>query len=478
MGAHVAGSGSTPPVGPSALDVIVSSVDDHSGQAIAAAMSRLISADLLAPGTRLPTVRELAAALGTSPATVSSAWNALAGLGIIESRGRLGSFVLGHPPGAQRYSRISGDLRAAFRLDLATGTPDGALLPDLAPSLRRIGRRAHVGNYHDEHALPALVERLRSSWPYPPEAVTVVDGALDALDRLASHLIRLGDRVLVENPTFPAFIDMLESRGAQAVPVDMDEHGPVPESLAVGLDRGPVAFFLQPRAQNPTGAGLTATRVRQIATLLRGTEVVVLEDDHSGDISATADLSVGTYLPDQTLHVRSYSKTHGPDLRLAAVGGPASIVTAIERRRQLGPGWTSRLLQRLLLDLLDDDAANEGITRAREVYAARRESLRTALADRGVTSSVGSGVNLWIDVQDERTALITLAAAGIRVNPGGPFIAAPLAGDHIRVTTGILADGIEEVADHIARAAHDGRSVATHRARTGSGLAPSSSSAR
>lgn len=441
-------------------------------------MSRLISADRLAPGTRLPTVRELAAALGTSPATVSSAWNALASLGIIESRGRLGSFVLGHPAGAQRYSRISGDLRATFRLDLATGTPDAALLPDLAPSLRRIGRRAHVGNYHDEHLLAALEERLRRSWPYPPEAITVVDGALDALDRLASHLIRLGDRVLVENPTFPAFIDMLESRGAEAVPVDMDENGPVPASLATGLTRGPVAFFLQPRAQNPTGAGLTRGRVKEIAALLKGSDVVVLEDDHSGDISATADMSLGTYLPNQTIHVRSYSKTHGPDLRIAAVGGPASIVTSIERRRQLGSGWTSRLLQGLLLDLLDDAAANEGIARAREVYGARRQRLRTALAERGVASSVGSGVNLWIEVHDERTALITLAAAGVRVNPGGPFIAAPLASDHIRVTSGILSKGIDEVADHIARAALDGRPPATTRPRGGSGRAAPSTTRR
>ena len=206
--------------------------------------------------------------------------------------------------------------------------------------------------------------------------------------------------------------------------------------------------------------------------------MVVLEDDHSGDISATADMSLGTYLPNQTIHVRSYSKTHGPDLRIAAVGGPASIVTSIERRRQLGSGWTSRLLQGLLLDLLDDAAANEGIARAREVYGARRQRLRTALAERGVASSAGSGVNLWIEVHDERTALITLAAAGVRVNPGGPFIAAPLASDHIRVTSGILSKGIDEVADHIARAALDGRPPATTRPRGGSGRAAPSTTRR
>jgi DNA-binding transcriptional MocR family regulator len=452
---------------PAPLDQIVSSVDDHSGQSIAAAISRLVSNEQLAPGTRLPTVRELAAALGTSPATVSSAWNALAGLGIIESRGRLGSFVLGHPSGTQRYSRISGDLPARFRLDLASGTPDAELLPDLAPALRRIGRRAHVGNYHDEHILPALEQRLRSDWPYPPESVAVLDGALDALDRLASLLIRLGDRVLVENPTFPAFLDMVDMRGAQVVPVQTDAHGPVPQSLAAGLTLGPVAFFLQPRAQNPTGAGLTRSRTKELAGLLRGTDVVVLEDDHSGDISATADLSIGQHLPEQTVHVRSYSKTHGPDLRLAAVGGPASIIGPVLRRRQLGSGWSSRLLQGLLLDLLDDKSAQAGIVHAREVYADRRQQLRGALASRGVVSTPGSGVNLWVEVSNERTALITLAAAGIRVSPGGPYVVSPVDGDHIRVTSGVLSDGVESVAEHIARAARLGRELSTVRPRSG-----------
>ncbi len=66
-------------------------------------------------------------------------------------------------------------------------------------------------------------------------------------------------------------------------------------------------------------------------------------------------------------------------------------------------------------------------------------------------------MHLWIEVQDERTALITLVAVGIRVDTGGPFIAAPLASDHVRVTSGDPREGIDEVADHIGRAALDGR---------------------
>jgi DNA-binding transcriptional MocR family regulator len=63
-------------------------------------------------------------------------------------------------------------------------------------------------------------------------------------------------------------------------------------------------------------------------------------------------------------------------------------------------------------------------------------------------------VNLWVPVADERAALVTLAAAGIRVSPGAPFTVAPLGSDHVRVTTALLReDGVAEVADHLAAVA-------------------------
>jgi DNA-binding transcriptional MocR family regulator len=116
------------------------------------------------------------------------------------------------------------------------------------------------------------------------------------------------------------------------------------------------------------------------------------------------------------------------------------------------------LLQAVLLDLLTHSDPQEAVTRARDAYARRSTLLREKLKDRGVASSPGDGINVWIPVEDERSALITLAAAGVRVAPGSPFV--PTAGDSsshgIRVTTGRLPDDesrIEEVAEIIARAA-------------------------
>ena len=107
---------------------------------------------------------------------------------------------------------------------------------------------------------------------------------------------------------------------------------------------------------NPAGVAISATRARSIAGLLEGLDTLVIEDDHANDISSAPLVSVGRWRPGRTVHIRSFSKSHGPDLRLAAVGGAGEVVTAVANRRMLGPGWSSRILQAVLVELLRDPA--------------------------------------------------------------------------------------------------------------------------
>jgi DNA-binding transcriptional MocR family regulator len=288
--------------------------------------------------------------------------------------------------------------------------------------------------------------------------LTVVDGAMDALDRVASAVVRLGDRVLVENPCFPPLLDLLETLGTEPIGLELDDEGLRPEALAAGLTHSPTALFLQPRAHNPAGVGLSAGRARKLASLLRGTDVVVIEDDHAGDIADGPLVSLGSHLPAHTVHVRSFSKSHGPDLRLAAVGGAGDIVHAVVNRRLLGPGWSSRLLQALLVELLHDERTIDSVARARRAYAARRATFSAALAERTVTTSGRDGINLWIKVADERSALVTLAARGVGVAPGTPFVVHPLPTDHVRLTVGqVHGGGVDALAGQVMLAAASGR---------------------
>jgi DNA-binding transcriptional MocR family regulator len=438
------------------LSVIAGAVEDRSARGIAAAVGRLVSAGELPAGSRLPTVRDVARELGVSPTTVSEAWRSLTRAGAIRTRGRSGSFVTA-PAGSRlsfRYAQMSHPEAPAV-LDLSTGVPDHDLLPDLSDALKRIGDGRLTSSYLDEPVLPMLESVLRNRWPYPPDGLTVVDGALDALDRVIDAVVRFGDHVIVENPAFPPLLDLLQTVGAEVLGVPMDEQGMLPDRLRGVLAEHPaVAVFLQPRAHNPTGVSIPPARAAALAAVLAEFPgVVVVEDDHAGDIATAPAVSVGRHLPGRTVHVASFSKSHGPDLRLAAIGGPASIVSAVADRRLLGPGWSSRLLQGVLLDLLTDPGAVAQVAGARRAYAQRRATLLARLRDRGVSATAADGINLWMAVDDQQIAMVSLAARGIAVAPGAPFCVAPLGADHVRVTAGLVADGFDHLADALASAA-------------------------
>ena len=299
-------------------------------------------------------------------------------------RGRATSHATG------RYRRAL-ERQADFDLDLSTGVPDDDLLPNLEHALDRLTTAGTPGGYLDEPVLPELMRLLRGDWPYDAEELTVVDGAMDALDLVARSLVRFGDRVVVEHPCFPPLLDLLESIGADVVGVPMDDEGLIPGALAAAIASPTAAVFVQPRAQNPTGVSLTTSRAAELAAVLAATGVPVVEDDSAGAISIAPDLSLGRWIPGQTVHVRSYSKSHGPDLRLAALGGPTELLRDALARRQLGQGWSSRLLQRILVGLLTDDEAVAHVGRARQEYARRRGAMVTALGATASTCAARTG---------------------------------------------------------------------------------------
>jgi DNA-binding transcriptional MocR family regulator len=427
-------------------------VDDRTARGIAAAVSRLVTAGSLPSGTRLPTVRDVARELGVSPTTVSEAWQSLLRAGAIQTRGRSGTFVATLPRQRMRYTQMGGP---ALARDLSTGVPDHDLLPDLTDALKRIGDGRLTSSYLDAPVLPPLEQVLRERWPFPPERLTVVDGALDALDRITAAVVRFGDHVLVEDPAFPPMLDLLDTVGATVIGIPLTADGLDPAALRAALtEYRPVALYLQPRAHNPTGVSMTAAHAATLAAVLADHPgVAVVEDDHAGDIAAAPPVSIGALLPDRTVHVSSFSKSHGPDLRLAAVGGPAGLVSAVADRRLLGPGWSSRILQAVLLDLLTSVAAAARVAAARAEYARRRAGLLSALDARGATATAADGINLWLSVEDQQYAMVTLAGHGIAVAPGAPFLVSPTAPDHVRVTAGLVPDGFDELATVLTSAA-------------------------
>jgi DNA-binding transcriptional MocR family regulator len=406
-----------------------------------------------------------------SPTTVSSAWNLLARAGAIRTDGRRGTTVAAAWSGTPKRYRRAIAPRREFALDLATGVPDPALLPDLGPALRGVHASDRPNSYLDDPVLPELGALLAEQWPYPAERITVVDGAMDALDLVVRDRLRFSDRVVVEQPSFPPLLDLLDSVGARIVAVPVDDEGMLPDALTDALSAGASAVFLQPRAHNPTGASLTPQRRAELARVLGGragaagaarssgapdNEPLIVEDDSAGAIAWSEPISLGQLLPDRTVHIRSYSKSHGPDLRIAAVGGPSAVIDRLTERRFLGQGWTSRILQGLLLDLLTRRTSVRQVERAREEYARRRTAMVAELRRLGLAVSAPDGINLWLPVADEAAALVRLASRGIGAAAGSPFLVEPDGGPHLRITVGAVDRDSAMVARELAEAAHAG----------------------
>ncbi|MDH4116708.1 MAG: aminotransferase class I/II-fold pyridoxal phosphate-dependent enzyme [Acidimicrobiia bacterium] len=433
------------------LETISEAVETPTAGGIAAAIEHLVARGSLEAGLRLPTVRQLARHLEVSPTTVASAWRRLHTGGVIETRGRAGTFVTEHT-GPRRRSWLSGQ-PGRYRLDLSTGTPDPLLLPTIGHILDRLGEPSSE-SYMGPVVIPELEAAIRARLPFRPEALTVVNGAIDALDRVLAQVVRRGATVIVEDPCFPPIAELVQTYGGRLVPVPLDSEGLNASGLTEAARQAPSVLVFQPRANNPTGVSTSPRRLDMLQRFVSEIPgLFVIEDDSAGDLAADDAITLATHTPDRVAHIRSFSKSHGPDLRIAALAGPGELVEAVVERRRLGPVWTSRLLQRLLHIMLTDPTIVESVDRARVEYRQRRVALTKELAQRGIAVSGTDGINLWIPVADERDAMVALASYGIGVAPGSPFQLLPGAEPHIRLTLGVDPGDWTELAELVAEAA-------------------------
>lgn len=440
------------PVQGNLIALIAERAGERTPLEIATAITDMERSGDVSEGTRLPTVRELAQRLHVSASTVSQAWDLLIRNGVVRTAGRRGTFVTGLAPVPLTPRGTWSTVRRRLDLDLSTGTPDTALLPPLSKALSEIAVTVQVDNYNNTLVLPELEDAIRDSWrpTFTPESVLMVDGALDGVDRVLREGIRLGDRVLVEEIGLPAIFDLVQLHGGIAVPVRIDEHGLVPSSVREGLRANPSAIVLQPRAHNPTGVSMTPQRAAQLAAVLDGTDVLVVEDDSHGDIAYAPLATLAAHRPRQTVHIKSFSKSHGPDLRMAVVAGPRTLLSRVELRRRLGPGWSSMLGQRVLAHMLTDPETRQLVADARETYVTRRIALRDELVRAGLTTTGWDSVNIWVGVGDARRVAQALGDAGLGIAPGDGFQYDRAPCRFIRITCAALKDRYAEIADAVA----------------------------
>jgi DNA-binding transcriptional MocR family regulator len=402
---------------------------------IAARIEAAIAGGGLGPGAQLPTVRELAAELTVSPATVAAAYRTLSQRGLVSARGRRGTVVTPQPPLRVRGAR---SLPAGTR-DLASGNPDPELLPPLGPALAKVDSAPKL--YGGPVNLPRLAELAQADFAADGISgdLAVVGGALDGIERILQTQLRPGDQVVIEDPTWPRIIDLVRATGLTPAPVPIDQHGLVPDELDLALRHGARAVIVPPRGQNPTGAALDAGRAELLRDVLgRHREVVVVEDDYVAAVAGAPYFSV----PDGSTRwvvIRSLSKVLGPDLRVAPISGDPLTISRVEGRQLLGAGWVSHLLQQTAAQLWADPSTKDLLARAQLTYAERRTGLIDALEDLGLDAYGRSGLGVWVPVAEEGVAVQQLLERGWAVSAGERFRFGSPPG--IRITTTGLGPG-------------------------------------
>ena len=441
------------------LDLEQYQIFGSTAREIAASAEAAIAAGGLETGAQLPTVRALAERLGTSPATVNAAYRTLRQRGLVVAEGRRGTRVAPRPalhrtgaPGRAEPDTHNGGVR-----DLSVGLPDPGLLPPLGPALARIDLERKLEISRLEEIDDTLLELARTAFAddgAPSGEPAIVGGAFDGIERVLQAHLRPGDRVIVEDPAYTATRDLLLALGLIAVPVAVDDRGPIPDRLEAALARGVDAAVIVPRAQNPLGAALDAERSAELRGLLREhPDLLIVEDDHTSVISGAPFSTIIGPEHRRWAMIRSTSKILHPDLRVALMAGDETTIGRVEGRLALGTRWVSHVLQALVAELMLDPSYPDTVARARGAYTLRRRALLDALHDQGIAASGRSGLNVWVPVREEGPVVRALLEEGWFVLAGERFRIATPPGIRITIAT-LDPDDAHDLARVIAAVEH------------------------
>ena len=402
----------------------------------------------LAAGDRVPPSRDLAAQLGVSRGTVTTAYDRLTAEGFLTSRVGAGTFVSGDAVAAGTRTAPAGEVRPrrvwstlpppvpdgpASEFDLSVGGPDNALFPlavwrrlvsaTLRPSL--LAASAYEGGGHE--GLQQEVARyagLSRSVVAGPDDVLLTNGAQQGLDVVARAVVDPGDVVVVEDPGYTAAVRLFASHGARVVGVPVDAEGLVVDALP----RSARLVYVTPSHQFPTGAVMSLRRRIALLEWASRRNAVVVEDDYDSEFRFEDRPLAPLQSLDRdgrVVYVGSFSKTLMPSLRVGYVIAPQSLQATLRQVKLLSDWQGDAVTQGALARFMAEGLLSAHVRRVTKVYAARRAALLEALAglpgDRLEVLPSAAGLHLctrFVDTTVDDVAVARRAlAAGVTVEP-------------------------------------------------------------
>ncbi|SCL37612.1 hypothetical protein GA0070624_5932 [Micromonospora rhizosphaerae] len=440
---------------------------------LAQSISALILDGRIALHVKLPAERELATALNISRATVTAVYDLLRENGYAHSRQGSGTWTAlpegRTPSGITRF--LSPPDTAIDLARAAPGLPEQALVDALRRVAPRLVEHAHTPGYHP-YGLPelraAIAERFtQRGLATMPEQILVTSGAQHALTLVLGLLGSPGDRVLVENPSYPNALEAMRRSRLRTVSVPVTDTGWDIEIIESTLHQVvPQLAYLIPDFHNPTGCLMPdQERIRILDAAQRsGTWLVVDE--------TLADLALDVPAPPpfashatpggvgQVITIGSMSKTHWGGLRIGWLRAPSRLVTELAGQRVATDMGGSVLDQLLALDLLD--RAWELLPSRLEQMREQRAALAAALAEHIPKWSwrlPPGGLSLWVDLGEPIAAPLAERALdyGVRIEGGAHFATDPgLFEQRLRIPYTLPPDTLLEAVHRMATALADG----------------------
>ncbi len=387
------------------------------------ALRAAVRSGRLAPGTRLPATRRLAAELGLARGTVRAAYDQLITEGYLTARQGSGTAVARLP--APVPVRGTGEAPDAPRHDLRPGSPDTSAFPAAAwlRSARRAlgGAASEVYGYGDPRGRPELRAALAGylgrarGVPARPESIVIVNGYVQGLGLLA-RVLGGGAAVAMEDPGAAFYREVVRRNGPSVVALPVDERGARTDLLGPDVD----AAVVTPAHQYPTGETLDPGRRRALTGWARDTGGLVIESDYDGEFRydrRPVGAVQGT-APDHVVYVGTASKTLGPALRLAWMVLPEPLVEPVAEAKRYDDHATETLGQLTLADLIESHGYDRHVRACRVRYRRRRDALLARLRGFGLpVHGIAAGLQVMVSLPaggpDERDVREAADARGL-----------------------------------------------------------------
>ncbi|MGQ0839374.1 MocR-like transcription factor YczR [Actinokineospora sp.] len=395
---------------------------------LAAGIRLLVLDGQLPPDTALPAERQLATALGVSRTLVATAWDLLRADGLIVSRRGSGSWTA-LPAAPARPPADSGEQP----LDLARAAP--AALSGVAHAIDAV-RGAFAaelaGHGYYEYGIEVLRERIAERYtarglPTAPDQVLITNGAHHALALVLRMMTGPGDRVLVEQPTYPNAIEAIRAAHAVPVPVSMPADGWDLDGIEATLRQAaPRLGYFVVDFHNPTGRRLDAEGRGRLAAVLRRARTPVVVDETMVELDFVGDPPppMAAFAAGLVITVGSASKSHWGGLRLGWVRASAEVIQRLAAARNAFDLGSPVFEQLVLAELYTDP---EPMLRERRAATADLRdvlvgALRTHCPDWTFQVPDG-GLSVWCALPAPIGTRIAVGAQnfGVRVVPGARF---------------------------------------------------------